>query len=250
MASVPYCYISIAYRLASLTILFFASSAASQEFQPKTVNVQGVEFSYSVLKTDQGKEFGYFVMNSRWPSSPDGLTEIHVCWEDYRPAYQREYRLVQEVITETWQKHSKLRFKNWSACSSRSSGIRINVSDEGPHTKGLGRGLDEEPAGMVLNFTFNAWGQSCKKTPQKRDYCIKSIVVHEFGHAIGFAHEQNRPDTPGECQYPAQGPSVGAEMLTPYDPSSVMNYCNEKFNNDGELSKYDVIALQKVYGGN
>ena len=79
------------------------------------------------------------------------------------------------------------------------------------------------------------------------DYCIKAIAVHEFGHAIGFAHEQNRPDTPGECQQPKQGEN-GDLLLTPYDPNSVMNYCNQKYNNDGKLSPLDIGAVQKLYG--
>ena len=37
-------------------------------------------------------------------------------------------------------------------------------------------------------------------------------------------------------------------MLTPYDAHSVMNYCNEKYNNDGRLSRWDIAALHKVYG--
>ncbi len=46
----------------------------------------------------------------------------------------------------------------------------------------------------------------------------------------------------------AQGPGDGAEMLTPYDPHSVMNYCNPKYNNDGRLSVWDIAALQRMYG--
>jgi hypothetical protein len=73
--------------------------------------------------------------------------------------------------------------------------------------------------------------------------------VHEFGHALGFAHEQNRPDTPGECKQPPQGTSGDTSLLTPWDAHSVMNYCNSKYNNEGQLSAWDKFALSRMYGG-
>jgi len=38
-------------------------------------------------------------------------------------------------------------------------------------------------------------------------------------------------------------------MLTPWDPHSVMNYCNTVYNNNGMLSQGDVSAVTEVYGG-
>ncbi len=97
---------------------------------------------------------------------------------------------------------------------------------------------------MVLNFTFENWGRECRQT---REDCVRAIAVHEFGHAIGFTHEQNRPDSPGECRELSQGPDPDT-LLTPYDPDSVMNYCNKKWNNDGFLSEADIDAVQTLYG--
>jgi hypothetical protein len=173
--------------------------------------------------------------------------DIPVCWENPSSSNKAGRDLVRQAVTESWQAASKLVFKGWVACAEENAGIRIQIADRsdlGPHTKGLGRQLNAKPNGMVLNFTFQHWSESCQ---QKVNYCIKTIAVHEFGHAIGFAHEQNRADAPGECQKLAQGPN-GDLPLTPYDKDSVMNYCNEKYNNHGVLSALDKKAVAELYG--
>ncbi|HEV2914458.1 MAG TPA: M57 family metalloprotease [Pyrinomonadaceae bacterium] len=176
---------------------------------------------------------------SIWPTH-----SIYVCWENPDPKYQSEMQLVQQAVANTWEAASDLKFTGWQRCATINKGIRILIEDSGPHTKGLGRYLDGVQNGMVLNFTFNNWSQSCQT---QREFCIKTIAVHEFGHAIGFAHEQNRSDAPGECQLKRQGPD-GTLLLTPYDPHSVMNYCNAEYNNNGVLSQFDTLAVQSMYG--
>ena len=170
--------------------------------------------------------------------------QIYVCWENPEAGSRADENAVRTQIENTWARHSSLRFTGWQKCAQVNRGIRILIEDSGPHTKGLGRTLDGVPNGMVLNFTFKNWSPSCRSM---REYCISSIAVHEFGHALGFAHEQNSPKAPGECQLRKQG-SDGDLLLTPYDPSSVMNYCNQKYNNDGNLSVLDIEAIQTLYG--
>jgi len=172
--------------------------------------------------------------------------EIPVCWETMEPNYGTERQWVRQVIGETWEKNSSVRFTGWGACPSNSRGIRIGIGDINPHTKGLGSQLAGSANGMVLNFVFQRWSPNCAE-PNRKEYCIKNIAVHEFGHALGFAHEQNRADSPDWCQAEKQGTS-GDVYITPFDMQSVMNYCNPKWGGDGNLSALDVKGLQAWYG--
>jgi hypothetical protein len=166
---------------------------------------------------------------------------ITVCWENPSQSNAQQRTWVKEAIEDTWQKESGLRFIGWQTCATSAKGIRIRIADERPHVDALGRHLDGKKEGMTLNFTFNNWSKGCKDAIEE---CIKSVAVHEFGHAIGFAHEHNRPDC--RCNDAPQGQD-GDWFITPCDVKSVMNYCNDDWNNDGKLSEWDKVGVQVVY---
>lgn len=183
--------------------------------------------------------FGTALAKSKWPTMP-----IPVCWENASPSDAQYRSITRQAVEDTWERHSRVRFSGWSACTASSSGIRIRIAEEGPHVKALGRYLDKMPQGMVLNFTFKGWSPSCASM---KEFCVYSLAVHEFGHALGFTHEQNRPDAPPQCRKDSQG-TTGDYLVTKYDPDSVMNYCNPTWNGDGKLSALDIEAVRKFYG--
>jgi hypothetical protein len=184
-----------------------------------------------------------FAESAKWTINP-----VPVCWENPSAVSVADQNLIREAVRDSWEANSSLQFNGWDKCTDDSRGIRIKISDEGPHAKEVGNRLDGKRDGIVLNTTFANWSPSCAANFTVRGACIRGLTVHNFGHAIGFTHEHNRPDTPGECNFPAQG-TTGDSPLTPYDLHSVMNYCNPRYNNDGKLSDFDKFAVQRVYGG-
>lgn len=78
------------------------------------------------------------------------------------------------------------------------------------------------------------------------------IVRHEFGHALGFAHEYRRSDEPTGTTCINKGvdltPESGAvtNLTADYDHNSIMNY--SYCNSVRELSPGDIAGLQTAYG--
>lgn len=169
-------------------------------------------------------------------------SRISVCWENPVANNAPERGWVRDAVENSWPAVAPLEFIGWNACARSTRGIRIRIEDSGPHTKGLGTQLDGRTDGMVLNFQFVKWSPACQF---QREFCIRAIAVHEFGHALGFAHEQNRPDTPTWCDL-EQG-SNGDFLVGGWDLDSVMNYCNPEWNGDGDLSAGDIEAVRRLY---
>lgn len=212
-------------------------------------NVVGVFFGWLLLggcaEESSGREIeldeGRAYVTNTWPKGQ----AIPVCFEELVAEDQRERELIRRAVVGSWGTVAAIEFTGFERCKDDDRGLRVVFADEGPHTEGLGVQLDGVKNGVVLNLSFKNWSVLCQ---DQRDYCIEAIAVHEFGHAIGFAHEQNRPDAPAWCQK-EQG-ADGDLVIGEFDLASIMNYCNPEWNGGGLLSAGDIQAAQTIYGSN
>ena len=185
------------------------------------------------------------------------LVMIPVCFKSPTPANQNIRDDVRRRIEGQWSRWARVNFTGWGDCASAPSGKRVEIT------------LDStKNGGQCPPTTLKCWfGTKCVATSGVS--CLGGMPTHEMGHAIGFFHEEERPDykdwvywggatkVPGGCaqQDYCTNPNYGGQNCPPkkheklggYDPQSIMSYCAAKDHPD-QLSPNDIASVQHVYG--
>jgi hypothetical protein len=181
---------------------------------------------------------------------------VPVCWEAATAdgATDAQRASVQMAVTEAYgQPALGFRFTGWEPCTASAGGVHVAVADQTPQVAAYGKWLDGVANGVTLNASFLAGGMAACQNGDLQPACIKTYALHEFGHVLGLRHEADRPDNdcPAQDQTGGLG-EAGAFPVGPYDPSSVMNYC--QIDQDltagtvATLSDGDIATLTAYYG--
>jgi hypothetical protein len=152
-----------------------------------------------------------------------------------RPEYTAYSQKMKAVLARSWQQATGLSFTGWGACPSPGTPGTINV---GLNTLDPNGGAQTYRDGSRVDINIAIFPTIAGFTD--------ALIIHEFGHALGFEHEMTRPDFVDYDGCRESNVEGGDALDTIPDKHSALNatYCH--FN--PELSYWDIVGAQNYWG--
>ena len=206
-----------------------------------------------------------------WTVLPSAPLKLVVCWENPSAADPLLYEIdqtsgwqrrewVRLALKNSWEREARIIFVGWQECQNEvnavspphtfgprlpgtaDENIKIQITTSGGgQNPAHGSWGDYQQSGVILNLHCGSQA------------CIEYLAIHEFGHALGLYHGEERTDWPSNingCPRQTYTPTwpwwpVPTEM--PWgapDRDSVMAYCS---GGPTSLSPGDVAGIQRGY---
>jgi hypothetical protein len=156
--------------------------------------------------------------------------------EKFQSAYEHMTKVTVQAAEE-WMRHANVNFnvvENMS-CEDNPREVLFKIVPTSRRARFKARAFfpDSQRRKIQVNRRFS-------DIPEHE---LLQLMLHEFGHVLGFRHEHIHPDAGGDCIETGE-----FEPLTAYDPSSIMHYptCGKGLNNF-VLSDLDKIGASQAY---